>query len=165
MWRLVGRRAWLRIHRNLWRELIRSLGERADGRRESGAFLCADRSARRSRVTRVVYYDDLDPTSLNGGVSFAFAGYGSLWDVCEKDQLRVIGDVHTHPGSHVRQSSTDQANPMVARVGHIALIVPHLAGRPLSAEEVGVHRYIGEDGWQSRYGKQAARDLYVGRWP
>jgi hypothetical protein len=74
----------------------------------------------------------------------------------------VIGDIHTHPGPGVHQSAIDAANPMIAQAGHVALIVPDFAARPISPREVGVHRYDGA-GWQTWTGRAAARRLRVGR--
>ncbi len=51
---------------------------------------------------------------------------------------------------------------MIARVGHIAIIVPELATRPVSPSEIGVHEYLGDDGWRSSFGEDAADLLYVG---
>lgn len=161
-YRLAGRHAHLRIGRRSWRALIRGLGERTQGRREAGAFLLADRSAATRTVRRVVFYDDLDPNCLTGGISFDFAGFPRLWELCDQEALRVIADVHTHPAGHVSQSHVDASNPMIAKRGHVALIVPHLATRPFAPAEVGVHRYLGDDGWSTSLGKDATKALYVG---
>ena len=64
------------------------------------------------------------------------------------------------PGVH--QSRIDSANPMIALDGHVALIVPDFALRPIDAREVGVHRYDG-DGWKTWTGKDAARRLFIRR--
>jgi hypothetical protein len=162
--RLIGRRAWLRIRTDLWAVLIAEMGLRADGHREAGAFLLGRRDDPRLTVVECAYYDDLDANSLTGGISFGFEGFAPLWDLCDLRNLRVVGDVHTHGGRSITQSSTDRENPMVARVGHIALIVPYLAARPVGPHEVGVHRYLGDEGWQSCTGREAASRLYVGRW-
>lgn len=161
---LLHRGAWVRLTPSRWNELISELGRRADGRRESGAFLLGPRAGSATTVTDVAYYDDLDPDSLTGGVTFGFEGFGPLWDLCDQREVRVIADVHTHGGKSVSQSNIDRANPMIARTGHIALIVPHLAGKPLRPVEVGIHRYLGDSGWETRIGAAAAKALYVGRW-
>ena len=162
IWGFRGRRALLRIPKAMWAEMVTQLGRRGDGWSESGAFLLADRGGDRRRITRVVYLDDLDPKCLQGGIHFDGRAYSKLWDTCSAEQRIVIGDVHTHPGRCVEQSNIDAANPMVAQDGHVALILPDLATRPITAREVGVYRY-GGNRWQSWSGKVAARRLTIGR--
>ena len=154
----------LRFKRRQWRNLIKELGGRGEGRREAGAFLLAPRNDIHC-VSRVEYFDDLDPNCLKGHVHIDGRAFSKLWDACESDGLVVVGDVHTHPGSSVRQSPIDMANPMVARAGHIALIVPHLATRSVRPRQVGVHQYEGDDGWTSWFGKEASTRLSVRSWP
>jgi len=158
-----GRGAYLRFAPLLWSEMFAELGRRAGGWRESGCFLLTDRAGDQRTVTRIVYYDDLDPASLRGDIRLDAAAYGRLWDLCDRYEARVIGDVHTHGGTYVCQSSTDRENPMISRAGHIALLVPHLASRQASPREVGVHRYDGAGDWEDSYAADAARRLYVGR--
>jgi hypothetical protein len=141
--------------------MVRQLGRRGGGRSESGAFLLADREGNRRRVTRVLYLDDLDSQCLQGNIHFDGRAYSKLWDICSAEKRVVIGDVHTHTGRCVQQSGIDAANPMVAQEGHVALILPNLATRPITAHEVGVHRYDGSR-WQSWAGKAAARRLAIG---
>lgn len=160
---MYGRGAYLRFARPLWSEMFEQLGRRAGGRRESGCFLLAARTGDGRTVTRVIYYDDLDPASLRGDIRLDAAAYGRLWDLCDRYAARVIGDVHTHGGTYVCQSPTDRVNPMVSRAGHIAVLVPHLAARVAQPREVGVHRYDGAGDWEANYGTDAARRLYVGR--
>lgn len=162
--RLVGRRAVLRFRSETWATLISELERRAGGRRESGAFLLTPVQSKGQVVTSVIYFDDLDPDSLNGGVAFEAVAFSRLWTRCSREGLRVIGDVHAHPGRVVRQSDIDRNNPMVAQVGHIAMIVPDLAAGVIGPNDVGLHEYRGEDGWFSSYGRDARSLLYVGRW-
>ena len=62
---------------HLWQTGVAQLRRRGNGRRESGAFLLGRRSGARRRIERFVYYDDLDPRSLDAGiVVFDGAGYG-----------------------------------------------------------------------------------------
>jgi hypothetical protein len=147
-----------------WSELISELGRRAGGVRESGAFLLADAGGGRPVVRRLEYFDDLDPTSLNGGVSLNSAAFGKLWRLCTSERLRVIADAHTHPGDFVQQSCMDRANPLVAMGGHVAIVVPHLAAQPVEPRECGVHVYLGSHRWEASFGRSASRLLYVGRW-
>jgi hypothetical protein len=159
-----GRHAKLRFPRRLWRDLVAELGRRGGGTRESGAFLLTPRVFDGRRVTRVVYFDDLDPSCLTGGITLAGAAFPRLWDLCDQHRVRVAGDVHTHPGGWVGQSPIDRDNPMLARVGHLALIIPDLAQQPVRAGQVGVHEYLGDEGWRSAHGSAAARLLYIGWW-
>ena len=158
-----GRHSKVRLSAGLWQDLVRGLAERTLGVREAGAFLLACRDAGDIAVSRVVFFDDLDPECLTGNISLGAGVFGRLWDLCSADGLRVIADVHTHPGSFVAQSSIDQANPMVAVAGHIAIVVPHLAHGVVTPRACGVHIYLGNHRWQSAYDRQAARLVYVGR--
>ena len=142
----------LRIRRSVWKTMMRELEVRGAGIRESGAFLLGRPRGRRPRVTHVVYFDDVEPESLNGAVHLTLAGYSRVWELCADQGVEVLGDVHTHPGDGVRQSQVDQDNPLVARPGHIALIVPRFARGRITPREVGVYEYRGDDGWRDRPG-------------
>ena len=80
IWARRGRDALLRMRRSDWETMIIELRRRGHGRRESGAFLLADRDGAPTTVTRVVYLDDLDPNCLTGGISFDGLAYSKLWD-------------------------------------------------------------------------------------
>jgi hypothetical protein len=160
----VGRHSRIRVPRELWTELVAELGRRSGGVRESGAFLLARTDRRRKTVTRVAYFDDLDADCLTGGVAFHPSGFECLWKMCALEGLRVVADVHTHGGTFVRQSSIDKANPMIAKAGHVAVIVPHLAQRPVVASQCGVHTYRGAHQWDEALDRAARRTLYIGRW-
>ena len=49
------------------------------------------------------------------------------------------------------------------RRGTSRLIVPDYSSRVAGADEVGVHRYDGED-WETWTGAEAARRLFIRRW-
>ena len=152
----------LKIELCLWEEILRELRLRGlDGRRESGAFLLASREEDPHRVVRPAYFDDLDPNCLVGNIHIRSLGFSKLWQLCEETGLQVLADVHTHPGASVTQSGTDLTNPMIAREGHLALIVPHYATRPVTARVVGVHEYRGDLGWKSWFGFSAQRVLRI----
>ncbi|MCW2690811.1 MAG: hypothetical protein JWR37_5701 [Mycobacterium sp.] len=163
IWALRGRQSLLRMRKRDWNAMITELGHRGLGTRESGAFLLADRGGKPRTITRVVYLDDLDPNCLTGAIEFDGLAYSKLWDLLDAEQRIVIADVHTHPGLGVHQSAIDAANPMIARRGHVALIVPGFATNKVTAAHVGVHRYDG-DGWQTWTGQDAARRLFIRRW-
>jgi proteasome lid subunit RPN8/RPN11 len=163
IWAFRGQRALLRVQRAHWRGLIAELGRRGRGEREAGAFLLADRAGDPRTVTRIVFFDDIDPGSLTGAITLCGKAFSRLWDICADESRRVIGDIHSHPGARVTQSSIDAANPMIAQAGHIALIVPDFASRPVVAHEVGVHRYDGT-GWSTWTGSDAARRVFIRRW-
>jgi proteasome lid subunit RPN8/RPN11 len=148
----------------LWRAGLKELRRRGDDHHESGAFLLGRSDGERRRVERFVYYDDLDPHSLDTGiVVFDGAGYGPLWKTCRESGLEVVADVHTHEYAP-KQSPADRANPMVATRGHIALIVPNFAERVFTPAELGIYQYEGEHRWQEDSGAGAERFFYVGFW-
>ena len=138
------RKAPFKMSRRRWKGLCGELQRRGDGRLESGAFLLA--SSTGDRVEQVVYYDDLDAHCLTGGIRFSTTGFTALWRICEERALRVVADVHTHPSTWVQQSEIDATNPMMARVGHVAMIVPSY-GHARSVQECGVHIYLGSRRW------------------
>jgi len=135
----------------LWRRLILELRRRGQGRNESGAFLLAPEDRDANRATSFVCYDDLDPNAYEGGaIAFHAVGHAALWDLCRKHRLRVLADVHTHPGINISQSSIDQRNPMMPLLGHIALILPNFANTPWSTlDRAGVYEYLGNFEWRS----------------
>jgi proteasome lid subunit RPN8/RPN11 len=145
----------------MWRDLLVELESRGDGRRESGAFLLAAREPRSTQVTDIVYFDDLDPECLVGAIHMHQRAFSKLWDLCAARAMRVIGDVHSHPGSGVGQSSIDRAHPMIATRAHVGVIVPNFAQGAIAAKDVGVHLYLGADGWESHFGADAEQRLRV----
>ena len=157
-----GRRR-IEIDLDHWQEIGQELGRRSlGGSREAGVFLLASTEGDARRVVKAVYFDDLDPECLVGNIHIRASGFSRLWGLCDTEKLRVIADIHTHPGPLVAQSPTDRANPMIAREGHLALIVPHYGTRPVQAKEVGVHEYRGERGWTSWFGTKAEHVLRIG---
>jgi hypothetical protein len=133
----------------LWRRLLTGLRDRGQDRRESGAFLLGRRDGEgRARVVDFVLYDDLDPDSIATGI-IRFDGryFGKLWEICRRHSVTVVADVHTHPGGS-GQSASDQENPMIARPGHLALIVPRFARPPVRRPTVGIYRYLGSHRWE-----------------
>ena len=162
-WRLWPSQPRIEINLGLWQEMVQELGRRSlGGSREAGVFLLSPSEESPRRVVRAAYFDDLDPECLVGNIHIRASGFSKLWDLCDTERLRVIADIHTHPCAWVAQSPTDRANPMIAREGHLALIVPHYGTRPVQAREVGVHEYRGDRGWASRFGSKAERVLRIG---
>lgn len=151
----------LRIQSALWGQLLQGLRERGAGVRESGAFLLGAGEGAERTATRFVLYDDLDPNCLNEGyVRFDGRYYGRLWEMCSRDTLSVVADVHTHPYGP-GQSHSDKTHPMISIPHHIALIVPNFARPPVSATDVGVYVYRGRNRWTAFRGNGAARVLVI----
>jgi proteasome lid subunit RPN8/RPN11 len=146
---------------NLWRFCLRELAARGQGQRESGAFLLGHSDGRRRIVRSVVFYDDLDPGCLTGGITFNGSAYPKLWRICAERQQPVIADVHTHPG-RPNQSYIDQSNPMMPQVGHIAIIVPNFAHDAPRVSALGIYVYLGAHKWRGYLGNDASRIFYVG---
>jgi hypothetical protein len=154
----------LTIAPELFTTLVAGLAARGQGHRESGAFLLTARSHPEDQlpqpVTEIVFYDDLDPDCLTGGIDFHPVGYGALQNLCRREGLRVAADIHTHPAHRVQQSRIDATHPMVARDGHIALIAPHFAAGVTTASQLGVHlRAAGA--WTSFYSNRAAELVLI----
>lgn len=151
----------LRIRKALWEDLLRGLRERGGGIRESGAFLLGTGTGAGRTATSFVLYDDLDQQCLNEGyVRFDGRHYGRLWELCSRDSLNVVADVHTHPFGP-GQSRSDKAHPMISIPGHIALIVPNFAQGEVFATDVGVYVYHGRFRWAAYRGRQAVRVLNI----
>lgn len=149
----------LRCRRSLWTRLVRELARRGFGARETGAFLLGRQSAGRREILDIAFYDDLAPESLTRGVIvFPSAAYSALWRRCRELRMEVVADVHTHPG-RARQSRTDREHPMIAERGHVALILPDYAARPIRDAELGVFEYLGAHQWHDHSGPNASRYL------
>jgi hypothetical protein len=110
------------------------------------------------------FFDDLDPHAYATGVCVLRGdAFAKLWALCREKKLTVVADVHTHPGA-ATQSPTDKANPMVARAGHVAIIVPKYASWPVPADGLGVYEYSGQHEWIDRSAGRAGRFFYTGFW-
>lgn len=146
--RLLAPRHELSCSWLLWRRLLRGLRDRGCNRsRESGAFLLGHQLNGQVRIVDFILYDDLDPCCLNTGiVHFQGRYFGELWSICNARNLAVVADIHVHPGG-AGQSQSDRDHPMIARVGHIALILPHFAARPIRRADIGIYRYQGAKKW------------------
>lgn len=138
----------LRISVFLWLKLVWKLRKRGKGVRESGAFLLGPASG--GRVREFICYDDLDLHCLDSGIiRFDGRGFVPLWKYCSDRKLKVLADVHTHPSAWTGQSEADRTHPMVAQVGHLALILPNFAMKAWSTKGAGVYRYLGKEQWET----------------
>lgn len=148
----------------LWRTLMVQLHARGDQRHEAGAFLLGRRNGSRREVSEIVFYDDLDPSAYASGVCVLHAAaFSKLWGICRQKSLTVVADVHTHPGSAF-QSISDRTNPMVAREGHVAIIIPNFAAPPVRDNEIGIFEYRGSHEWHDRSPVGFDNFLYTGLW-
>lgn len=140
------------------------LRRRGYDRHESGVFLLG-REKRGWRIAiEAVYYDELDPSAYASGVCILNAdAFSKLWTLCRARGLTVVADIHTHPGAAF-QSESDRRNPMIARTGHLAIIVPEFAAAPVRFEQLGIYEYLGEHRWKTLGHKHARRYLYCGFW-
>lgn len=148
---------------DVWNAGVHELKRRAGGKSESGAFLLGSKASRRS-ITEFVYYDDIDPSALNSGIVYIDGRrLGKLWEHCRARGLNVVADVHVHPGGYW-QSASDQANPIIAEVGHIAIILPDFAARNTHPGGIGIYEYLGARRWRDRSHELFA-PLHIGWWP
>jgi proteasome lid subunit RPN8/RPN11 len=114
--------------------------------RESGGFLLGRQAGGTRTIEAFLPYDDVDPKALRGIILFDGSRMDVVWERCRRLELRVVADVHTHPGGH-GQSSVDQENPMIPEPGHLALIVPNYADRVYVPGEIGIFEFRGRAGW------------------
>lgn len=160
---------WAPEHRlscasNRWRQIVAELDKRGGRKHEAGAFLLGFDLGGRREVHAAVFYDELDQDAYATGVCILHGdAFAKLWSLCRDKGLTVVADVHTHPGAGY-QSLSDKANPMVARRGHVAIILPDFAKWPLRREHVGIYEYLGEHEWIDRSPAYAPRFFYTGFW-
>lgn len=157
----------IRVPLWLWTSLIFELRRRGKGARESGAFLLGPQdSTHRHRVTRYICYDDLDVSAYqSGAIVFHAAGYAALWQHCREKRLQILADVHTHPANYIRQSPTDQRNPMIPTCGHIAIILPNFGYTPWwSLKAAAIYEYLGDFKWREHDTAQEPRRVILCFW-
>jgi hypothetical protein len=107
-------------------------------------------------VREFVFYDDIDPRSLDSGiVHFNGNRFPLLWDICRARGYGVVADIHVHPGGY-GQSESDRADPVMPRAGHIAFILPNFAAGPNEPGCIGMYEFLGDGRWRdhSRAGRQ-----------
>ncbi|HMA48177.1 MAG TPA: hypothetical protein VKP60_00415 [Magnetospirillaceae bacterium] len=152
----------LHMPKAFWQGLVAGLHERTEGRHESGAFLLGRGSDADREAAGIVYYDDLDPSAYDQGICILHGdAFGRLWDRCSSTGLAVIADVHVHPFG-AGQSKSDRENPMIARAGHLALILPLMAAPPVRLTAIGFYEYLGDHEWRSHGGDDVGRVLKIG---
>lgn len=150
--------------RLLWRQVVCELERRGERRHESGAFLLGVKRGERREVREAIFYDDLDRRAYATGICVLQGdAFAKLWRLCRAKGLTVVADLHTHGGVAV-QSSSDRMNPMIARPGHIAIIVPDFAQEPISTADLGVYEYCGCHEWIDRTARTTQRYIYIGIW-
>ena len=147
----------------VWSAGVAELNRRTYGRRESGAFLLGSKRKAR-RIEEFVYYDDIDPHALDTGiVRIDGRRLGDLWDYCRAVGREVVADVHVHPGGFC-QSPLDKANPVIAEIGHMAVILPDFASGATGPGDIGVYQYLGDRKWCDR-SRERRSPFHVGWWP
>ncbi|MDN5215575.1 hypothetical protein QQ020_26090 [Fulvivirgaceae bacterium BMA12] len=137
-----------KVSRWTWFHLLSGLKKRGKGVRESGAFLLAKRG--KSRVSKVVFYDELDKhVSDSGIIKFNGSGYVKFWPMLKDWGMEVIADIHTHPGENTDQSHADMTHPMIRIKGHLAVIAPNYAkNRWIKPNDCSSYLYLGSFKWK-----------------
>ncbi len=149
--------------RSLWNWTLSELDRRGGRRHEAGAFLLGQDVDGRAEVSQIVFYDELDPNAYRTGICILRGdSFAKLWARCRESGLKVVADVHTHGGA-ARQSESDRTNPMVARAGHVAVIVPDFAVAPIAHHRLGIYQYRGDHTWIDFSGVRAGF-FYHGFW-
>lgn len=139
----------------IWPAGVAELKKRTrNQRQESGAFLLGKEEANGTkRIMEFVFYDDIDPHALDSGiVHFAGNKLPKLWEICRARGYGIVADVHVHPGAYY-QSSSDQADPVMPRAGHFAIIIPDYACRVTTPGGIGLYEYKGNGSWLTHTNK------------
>lgn len=148
----------------LWRQIVFELNRRGERWHEAGAFLLGVEENGSREVKSVVFYDDLDANAYSTGVCVLHGdAFSVLWARCREERLTVVADVHTH-GETGFQSHADKTNPMVARTGHIAIILPDFANWPIRKSRMGIYEYLGQYEWINRSPDRTRNFFYTGFW-
>lgn len=151
------------VKRKNWLSWIDELNRRGRGRHESGCFVLGVQRGRKRIAKRAVYYDELDPAAYASGICVLTGdAFTRLWGICRAEKLSVVADMHTH-AHEAFQSEADRQNPMIARAGHIAIIVPNFASGWIWRHKLGVFCYEGEHRWSNLSGWKARSFVKV-RW-
>lgn len=148
----------LRCASSTWAAGVAELERRTRGHsQESGAFLLGktlrDGS---SRILEFVFYDDVDPRALETGiVTIRETALPRLWEICRDRGFGVVADVHVHPYG-CGQSESDQANPVMPRAGHLAIILPDFATGDTAPGGIGLYEFLGNGVWRDHSRKGPA---------
>jgi proteasome lid subunit RPN8/RPN11 len=160
----TGRPPKLVSHPSVWNQGVDELNRRTGGSRESGAFLLGTMKGGARKIQQFLYYDDIDPSCFSHGiVEFDGRNFGLVWERCRQLNMTVVADIHVHPGGH-GQSGSDRHNPMIAEVGHLALILPDYAAGNRSPGGIGIYEYLGSRQWKNHSGRSVGI-FHVGLWP
>ncbi|MEL7496554.1 MAG: Mov34/MPN/PAD-1 family protein [Planctomycetota bacterium] len=151
----------LSFTKSLWFGCLNELRARGKLQHESGGFVLGRIKGNRKFATLCVYYDELDPYAYSTGVCILESdAFARLWQICREHKMTVLADIHTHPqGAY--QSESDRTNPMIAKTGHLAIIVPRFAEGSIWRHELGLFRYKGGHEWTNLSGWQARKTLKV----
>lgn len=153
----------LYFNRSLWLRSMAQLNSKGEGHHESGCFVLGTADGDKRRATRCVFYDELDPKAYSSGVCILHGNaFTRLWEICRAEKLMVVADIHTHPGA-AYQSESDRTNPMIARAGHLAIIIPQFADGWIWRHRLGLYQYEGDHRWTDLSGWQARSYLKI-RW-
>jgi hypothetical protein len=154
---LLGPQPRLRCTQVIWQAGVLELARRTlGGQRESGAYLLGvDLPTGGQRILEFVFYDDIDPRALDTGVVIIRqTALPRLWALCRERGYGVVADVHVHPGGY-GQSSSDMANPVMPRAGHVAMILPNFAQAPCKPGGIGIYEFLGAGRWADHSPKGA----------
>lgn len=151
----------LEFESGVWKSLMLDLKESGRGKNESGAFLLAERKRANRVVCSWLSYDVLSPGSLTRDyVRLEPEAFTRLWSWCQKYDVEVVADVHTHLARPV-QSISDRAHPMIALPCHIALIAPFYAQYKPRPFDCSFNIYHGDNQWTSYFNEQAEKLIIV----
>lgn len=137
----------LQCSERVWLDGVAELRRRANGRSEAGAFLLGNIKNDIRAIHRFLYYEDVDPHCFdNGIVEFDGRLLYLVHNECKKLGMRLVADIHVHPGGY-GQSSSDRANPMDPRSGHIAMILPNFAVGKFQPGQFGIYEFQSRNKW------------------
>lgn len=135
------------VPQKLFYETLAELKERSAAWRESAAIFCGRVAERQWIADRVYFHHRLcDDRGRPRSMHLTEEAKFRLYEELNRDQLRLIAAIHTHPEGWVDLSWIDEKNQLCSKLGFWSIVVPWYGREPWLLDTMGVHVRIAE-GW------------------
>lgn len=149
------------IPRTLFEETLTELRDRSAGWRESAAIFCGQVVGSQWLAEIVKFHHHLcDDRGRPRSMELTEKAKFRLYEDLSRQQLRLIGGIHTHPEDWVDLSWIDQRNQICSKKGFWSIVVPWYGREPWLIENMGVHIRTSR-GWGRLSEEQAKSHVHV----